>query len=208
MSNDNPGRSPRTTNGSAPMGSAVAVAVTLIAVVLGFVILKKVNDNGDTKTVTPATNSSAPTNPVITDPPITDPPIVTSTTVALVVIGTNLQVANSSNQDGVAKQMSAALGGKGFTMAEPTSGTEKLEKSKVLYNADDPNALAVAESLGAYFRIEVVAAGTPLPTKTGAWAEGSGVLFLLGNDFAGKTLDQIAGIPTTGVTTAPTTPTT
>ena len=38
MSNENAGRTGRT-NGAAPMGSTVAIAVTLVALVLGFLIL-------------------------------------------------------------------------------------------------------------------------------------------------------------------------
>ena len=91
-------------------------------------------------------------------------------------------------------------------MAEPVNGSEKVDKTKILYNADDTNALAVATSLATLFPgAEIAAQGLPIPTATGAWAEGSGVLLLLGNDYATKTLAEIAGQPTTGVTVAPST---
>jgi|JI7StandDraft_1071085.scaffolds.fasta_scaffold179964_2 hypothetical protein len=202
MSNDTANRTGRT-NGASPMGSTVAIVITVVAVILGIFILRKVNDEGgSTSANTNTTNAAVTTlDPTAT----TEPPVIenTTTTIGLIVEGTQLQVANASNQDGVAGQMSAVLATKGFTMAEAVSASEKLEFSKVLYNASDPAAKAVAESLAAFFGgIEVAAQGLPVPVASGNWAEGSGVVLMLGNDFAGKTLDQIAGIPTTG-TTAP-----
>ena len=200
MSNDTASRTGRT-NGASPMGSTVAIVITVVAVVIGIFILRKVNDDGGTSSSNTNTTSAAVTT---ADPTATTAaPIVTSTTVGLIVEGTQLQVANASNQDGVAGQMTAVLATKGFTMAEAVSASEKLEFSKVLYNASDPAAQAMAESLAAFFGgIDVAAQGLPVPVASGNWAEGSGVVLMLGNDFAGKTLDQIAGIPTTG-TTAP-----
>ena len=205
MSNDTANRTGRT-NGASPMGSTVAIAITVVALVLGFFILRKVNDGGGTSSTNTSSNN---TNSVATtlDPTATTlPPIITTTTLGLIVEGTQLQVANASNQDRVAGQMSAALATKGFTMAEAVSASEKLEFSKVLYNDTDPAAKAIAESLAAFFGgIEVMAQGLPVPVASGNWAAGSNVVLMLGNDFAGKTLDQIAGIPTTGTTTPPTT---
>lgn len=202
MSNDNQGRTARTTSG-APMGSTVAIVVTAIALVLGFLILRKVNDSSS---ATP-TDKSTTTTPTTLDPTATtDPPaIVTTTSLALVVSGTQLQVANASNQNGVAKQMSDVLATKGFTMAEAVSATEKLEVSKVLYNAADTAAKPLADSLAAFLGITATEQGLPVPVEDSVWAEGSGVILMLGNDFAGKTLDQILGVPTTGTTTPPTT---
>lgn len=204
MSNDNAGRTGRT-NGSAPMGSTVAIVVTGIALVLGFLILRKVNDNdsgGGSKTEqTPGTTTATTIDPNATVAP-TVPPETTAP--ALVTTGTKVQVANASTANGAAGAMTTAVEAKGFEMAEAVTGSEKVDKTKVLYNADDPNALAVATSLGTLFPgAEVVASGLPIPTATGAWAEGSGVLLVLGNDYATKTLAEIAGEPATGVTVAP-----
>jgi LytR cell envelope-related transcriptional attenuator len=207
MSNENPGRTGRT-NGSAPMGSTVAIVVTLVAVVLGFLILRKVNDNGDSSTVKPESSTTAA--PTTLDPNATVAPTVPpeTTTPPLVTTGTKVQVANASSVNGAAGTMSTALGGKGFDMAEPANASEKLEVSKVLYNADDPAALAVATSLAVVMgNIEVVAQGVPVPVATGNWAEGSGVVLMLGNDSANKTLAEIGGEPVTGVTVAVTTTT-
>ncbi|MGB8860987.1 MAG: LytR C-terminal domain-containing protein [Ilumatobacteraceae bacterium] len=215
MSNDNAGRTGRTarpgrTNGSAPMGSTVAIIVTGIALVLGFLILRKVNDN-DTSgggTAKPNTETTLPVASTI-DPalttvaPITTPP---TTVLTLVTTGTKVQVANASTVDGAAGKMSTALGAKAFEMAEAVSASEKLEVSKVLYNADDPAAQPVAASLAALLgNLEIAAQGIPVPVASGTWAEGSGVVLMLGNDYAGKTLAEISGAPTTGTTIAPVT---
>lgn len=206
MSNENAGRTGRT-NGAAPMGSTVAIVVTLVALVLGFLILRKVNDSGDSTTAKPNESSSIAVSTTL------DPAAAVSSTVApvttlpaLVTTGTKVQVANASSIDGAAARMSTAVGARGFELAEPVSASEKLDLSKVLYNADDPAALAVATSLAALMGdIEVVAQGVPVPVASGNWGEGSGVVLMLGNDIAGKTLAEISGEPATGVTVAPTT---
>ena len=66
------------------------------------------------------------------------------------------------------------------------------------------------ESLAALFGgIAIEARGLPIPVApTGNWAEGSGVVLMLGNDSAGKTLAEVGGAPVTGVTVAATTSTT
>ena len=86
-------------------------------------------------------------------------------------------------------------------MAEPVNASEKLDISKVLYNADDPNAKAVADSLATVLGgIVSVAQGIPVPVASGNWGADSGVVLMLGNDYAGKTLAEIAGAAPTGVT--------
>lgn len=206
MSNDNASRSGRT-NGAAPMGSTVAIVVTAIAVILAFLILRKVNDSsGDTSSSKPNDTTSATSTTLDPTQVTTASTVAPSTTLALVTTGTKVQVANASTQNGVAKQMSDVLATKGFSMAEAVSASVKLPVSKVLYNADDPNAKPVADSLAALFGgIAVETQGLPVPAGEGSWAEGSGVILLLGDDFAGKTLAQISGQPTTGTTTPPTT---
>ncbi len=206
MSNENAGR-PGRTNGAAPMGSTVAIGVTLIALVLGFLILRKVNDGGDSSgTVKPGVTTGVTTTTIDPAVPVVPVTELTTTTLANVTTGTKVQVANASSVDGAAGNMSKALSGKGYDMAEAVSASEKLDVSKVLYNADDPNALPVATSLAALFGgIEVAPQGVPVPVASGNWAEGSGVVLMLGNDSANKTLAQISGAPATGVTVPPTT---
>jgi hypothetical protein len=206
MSNDNAGRSPRTSGGTGPMGSTVAIVVTAIALVLGFLILRNINDDDDNgggggddgQTEETTTTADGGTTTTLTPG--------TTTTEALVTEGTMVQVANASTQNGVAGQMSTALEAEGFDMAEPTNATVKLTDSKVIYNADDPAALPVAESLARLLGdIPVEPSGLPVPAGDGNWATGSAVILMLGDDLAGKTIDQIQGQTTTGTTSPPTT---
>lgn len=204
-------RSPRPaprSSSSAPMGSTVAIVVTAIAVLLAFFILRKVNDSGEASSgnqgTTPAT--SATTIAGETTLPLDS---VTTTTTGFTKIGTSVQVANCSNQEGVARNLSNALAAEGFTMVEPDTGTIDLVVTKIIYNPDDPLALPVAQSVSILLANAVVEASGPVvPTlTTGTWIPGSSVIVLLGNDLAGKTLAQIAGEESTG-TTAPATATT
>ncbi len=211
MSYDNTGRTarpPSRGSSTAPMGSTVAIVVTAIAVLLAFFILRKVNDSGETSTVTPGTAGTVAST-LVGDTTLTTVSAV-PTTIGFTKIGTSIQVVNCSNQEGVARNMSNALAAEGFTMVEPETGTIDLPVTKVIYDPDDPLALPVAQSVARLLSDAVVEASGPVtPTlTTGTWAVGSRVIVLLGDDLAGKTLAQIAGGETTGVTTASTTSTT
>lgn len=210
MSYDNAGRTtrpPSRSSSSAPMGSTVAIVVTAIAVLLAFFILRKVNDSGDTSTVNPGTVATVAST-LVGDTSLTTIAVVTETTSGIVKVGTSIQVINCSNQEGVARNMSNALAAEGFTMVEPDTGTIDLPVTKIIYNPDDPAGLAVAQTLSTVYLagavIEASGATTPSLT-TGTWAPGSSVMVLLGDDLAGKTLAQIAGVETTGTTTVTTT---
>lgn len=199
MSNDSAGRTPRSTSGGAPMGSTVAIVVTVVAVVLGFLILRQVNDKGDSSgSVTPGATS---TTLVDTSSTVA----FTSTTQApLQKQGTKVQVANASNKSGVAKQMTLALTAEGFDTAEATNATTKGDVSKIVYNAADPNALPVANALSVTLGgVAVEQAAAAPPVQSGAFAAGSAVILLLGNDLAGKTIAEIQGGGTAATTTQP-----
>lgn len=204
MSNDSAGRTPRSTSGGAPMGSTVAIVVTAVAVILGFLILRQVNDSGDSTTPGVVTSSTV-------DPSGTTTSIAlntTTTTLPLVKTGTKVQVANASGASGVARQMTTALSAEGFEMADPTNATlsPNLDVSKVIYNGTDTAALAVANSVATVLGgITVEQSAAAPPVDGAAFAPGSGVILLLGNDLAGKTIAQINGAATTGTTAPPTT---
>jgi hypothetical protein len=91
--------------------------------------------------------------------------------------------------------MSTILTSQGFEMAEPTNGTANdLKVTKVLYLATDPNAEKVALTLASLIGVaQIEPAGTTVDTKEGTLPAGTGVLVLLGQDKAGKTLEQIQG---------------
>jgi hypothetical protein len=203
MSNDSAGRTPRSTSGGAPMGSTVAIVVTVAAVVVGFLILKKVNDDGGGGSTTPGVTTSTTLDPALTT---TSVAFTTTTQPPLQKTGTKVQVANSSGASGVARQMTTALTAEGFDMADATNGTgPNLEASKVIYNATDPNALPVANALSVTLGgIAVEQAAAAPPVDSGTFPDGTGVILLLGNDLAGKTIAEINGASATG-TTAPAT---
>ncbi|MFZ9629651.1 MAG: LytR C-terminal domain-containing protein [Ilumatobacteraceae bacterium] len=195
MSRDDMGRTSRSAPPPAPIGSSVAVFVTLVALVLGFLILRQVNS--DPATVAPSGNDSDTTVP----PSVTGLPDVTSapttpTTEAMVYSGASVVVANCSSLNGVAGDLSLALSGLGWTTVKATNGTVKLATSKVLYNADDPAALPVANSIAKTLGgIKVEPAPTVLPAGEGTWPEGSAVLVMLGDDYAGRTIAEIQARP-------------
>jgi len=213
MSNDNAGRTSRTTAGNGPMGSAVALVITAVALVLGFLILRKMNDEpssssggnggGTEQTTTTALDPNATTSSV---------GVTTTTVPPLVTTGTKVQVANCSTVDGAAGKLTTALSGTGFLMAEaancsPTQA--KLTATEIVYDPAVAEAQAVAESLGRLLGGGVpTAKANPVANADGVYPEGTGVLVLVGSDIAGKTLDEIAGKPTTGTTAAPTSSTT
>ena len=211
MSNDNAGRPSRTTSGNGPVGSAVALVITAVALILGFLILRKMNDNdsssspgggngGTAATTTTSIDPNATTTSITLPPTTTEPPLVTT--------GTKVQVANCSTQNGAAGKMTTALSGIGFLMAEATncSPTQaKLATTQVVYDSTDANAQAVAESVARTLGgLTPEVKANPVPNEAGVYPEGTGVLVLLGDDTAGKTLDQIAGKSTTGTTAPPT----
>jgi hypothetical protein len=185
------------------MGSTVAIVVTAVAVILGFLILRQVNDSGDT--------ASPGATTTVVDPAGTTTSIAlntTTTTLPLVKTGTKVQVANASGASGVARQMTTALSAEGFEMADPTNATvsPNLDVSKVIYNGTDTAALAVANSVATVLGgLTVEQSAAAPPVDGAAFAPGSGVILLLGNDLAGKTIAQINGAATTGTTAPPTT---
>ena len=206
MSNDNTGRTSRPTSGKAPMGSTVAIVVTAVALLLGFLILRKVNDDS-TSSTTPD-NSDGTEQTLTTDLATSSTSAQSSTTsTTLVFTGTKVQVANASTQTGVAGQMSLALEGAGFDTVDATNSANglKVDPSKVLYDAANPLAQAVAESVALVLGgLAVEEAPTPPPIEPGGFADGSGVILLLGDDIAGKTIAQINQVPSTGTTMPPT----
>ena len=199
MSNDSTGRTPRSAGNSAPMGSTIAIVVTAVAVILGFLILRTVNDNHDTNSVGPKATTPATTQPATN----TTLPIPTTTAAPVSLTATKVQVANASKVSGVAKQLTNQLKAAGFDMVTATNATitTPAPSTKVIYNQSDPKALgvatAVAKALGG---VPVEIADNPPHVKDGTFAAGSAVIVLLGLDLAGKPL---ADPGLTGVTTPP-----
>jgi LytR cell envelope-related transcriptional attenuator len=209
MSNEQPSRPKRSGSGASPMGSTLAIVIAIAAVVVGFLILKNIRSDDDDSTAAtiPATTTTDPltaaTNPLPTEPPVT---VFTPTTT-----GAKVLVANSSHANGVAGVLTTALQGQQFTMGVPTNGATKELVTKIQYVDGDVAAEAVARSVAALMGVaSVEILPTPAPLQDPATLLDNTVLVLLGDDKAGKTLEQMTAVDTsttlaadTGTTTAP-----
>jgi hypothetical protein len=195
MTNDQTGRTPRQTTGGAPAASTIMIVVTVIAVVIGFFILKKIRDDGDSGSAVRPPTESTVASTTTADPLATTTTIGAPTTSGLVVTGTSVQVANISTASGVAAGLTKELQGRGFTLGKATNGTgPKLATSVVYYDPTNPSAQPVANSVATLMGgIAVEALPATIPVTGAKVDTGVGVLVMLGNDKAGKTLAQMAG---------------
>jgi hypothetical protein len=201
MSNEQPSRPPkRSGSGASPMGSTLAIVIAVAAVVVGFLILKNTrsDDNSDATTPTIASSTSIDGSAVDTVAPLPTQPQVTVFTPT--TTGAKVLVANSSHANGVAKVLTTALQGKGFTMGEAANGASKEPVTKIQYVEGDPAAQAVAQSVAV---VMGVAAIEPLPTpvllQDPTLLADNTVVVLLGDDKASKTLDEMTAVTTTTV---------
>lgn len=194
MSRDDMGRTSRSVPPAAPIGSSVAVIVTVMALVLGFLILRQVNS--DPSAAGPGGGAESTTATTLPGVDLSSTVPAVSTTEPMVYSGAKVVVANCSSLNGVAKELSLALGGLGWTTVTAVNGTVKLATSKVIYNDQDPAALPVAKSVAKTLGgILVEAAPVPLPAGDGTWPEGASVLVMLGDDYAGRTIAEIQARP-------------
>jgi hypothetical protein len=183
------------------MGSTISIVLAVVAVIVGFLILNNITDDGSssgdggTSPVDSVADSSPDSVLENTTTSTTEPPLVTE--------GATVVVANASGVGGSAGRMTDELATLGFTMAEATNSTQSgLTASLVHYDptiaAAEAVANSVARSMGG-LTVEVVP--TPAPVEGGS-LNGAGVLVLLGTDEADKTIAQLTA-PTAGVTPAP-----
>lgn len=192
-------RSPRQGVGGSPMGSTISIVLAVVAVIVGFLILNNITDDGSSGDV------SAPVDSVVDTTPdsVVETSSTTTTVPALVTEGATVVVANASGVPGSAGRMSTELATVGFTMVEATNSTQSgLTASIVQYDPSIAAAQAVAESVARSMgglTVEVVP--TPPPVEGGS-LNGAGVLVLLGTDQADKTIAQLSA-PTAEVTPAP-----
>lgn len=185
-----PAPEPRAAN----VNSVLSIAVAVLAVLLGFFILRDLrNDSGvaapegSTQTEEAATETTLDTMPV-------------ETTVAPVVLTAfKVQIANASGVSGSAGLLTTELQGKGYIVQPAINKSEITPKQTVtvVYYllGSEAAAAQVAKELGG---VATSPMPTPIPTETGSLGEAS-VLILLGTDLAGKPLSIISG----GVATTP-----
>lgn len=193
-------RSPRQGVGGSPMGSTISIVLAVVAVIVGFLILQNITDDGPS-----AGDGSTPVDSVVDSTPssVVETSSTTTTEPPLVTEGATVIVANASGVPGSAGRMTTELATVGFTMGEATNSTQTgLTASIVQYDPTIAAAQAVAESVARTLgglTVEVVP--TPAPVDGGS-LNGAGVLVLLGTDEADKTIAQLSA-PTASVTPAP-----
>lgn len=200
-------RSPRAAEGGAPVSGALTIVLAVVAVVAGFLILRSITNDDGTAT-TPGGGGPAVTTPSETAPITTDPPVTTTTVLQRVTDGAAVVVANANGVNGSAGQMSRALEAVGYDMGSATNAATsigQLEATVIYFDPDVPAAQAVAESVNRDLGNDasISALASPAPTVDGS-VDGD-VLVMLGNDKAGRTLEELApssapAEPTPGVT--------
>ncbi len=212
MSNEDPNspgtptpsrRSPRQGVGGSPMGSTISIVLAVVAVIVGFLILNNITDDGpsaDGGVVTPV--DSAPVDSTVdsaienTTTTTTEPPLVT--------VGATVVVANASGVPGSAGRMTTELATLAFEMVTPAINSTQsgLVASVVQYDPSQAAAQDVAESVARSMGgITVEPVATPPPVEGGS-LNGAGVLVLLGTDQADKTIAQMTA-PVAEVAPAP-----
>lgn len=196
----------RVGDGGAPVGGALAIVLAAVAVVAGFLILRSISDGGDQPLdfgAPGATDSGSngdggndgddgdgtDTTVATLPPTTTEPPIV--------VDGASVLVANANSVGGSASSMTRALEtGPGFTLVDPVNASDSVgdvDESVIYYDPTVVAAQSVAESLSRVLGGVATIAPVPEtpPTSDGS-LNGAGVLLMLGNDKAGKTLAELA----------------
>ncbi len=187
-------RTPRQGIGGSPVGSTLSIVIALVAVVVGFLILRDLTKD-DTSSATGSSDPvSSDVGPTTTfDSGVTTTiEIPTTTTVALTTEGATVVVANGNTIGGSAGRMSEALGDAGYNMGAPTNAANNVEESVVYYDPGNTAAQGVAESVARSLGgVTVEPVGTPAPTGNGS-LDGAGVIVVLGNSQADKTLATLA----------------
>lgn len=207
MSNEETGlgatrRTPRQGIGGSPVGSWLTIALAVVAVVAGFLILQNITDNsGSASPATGATGDSDGENEatrgsdgtlVDVSVPATD--ATTTTTVAeRTTAGSSVLVANANSQGGTAGGMTKTLELAGYDMVDPpvNASGPNLETSIVYFDGEQASAEAVANSVAQDLGgVDVLPVSTPPPTVSGE-LDGAGVLVMLGDDEAGKSIEEL-----------------
>jgi hypothetical protein len=213
MSNEESGlgaarRTPRQGVGGSPVGSWLTIALAVIAVVAGFLILRNINDDS---TVSSPNDATAGQSDAATDAtgdtlvnisiPVTES-TTTTTTIVRTTEGASVVVANANTVGGSAGGMTRTLELAGYDMIDPVNASgPNLIASIVYFDGAQASAEAVAQSVALDLGgVEVLPVSTPAPTAGGDLGE-AGVLVLLGDDQAGKTLEELA--PAAGGVAAP-----
>lgn len=200
-------RAPRQGAGGAPAGSTLSIVLAVIAVVAGFLILRNITDDGGTSAnvdLGDAGNGGGTATTVVNPASsvATTPTTTTTTTIPRITEGATVVVANVNGVGGSAGAMTKTLELAGYTMGTAVNGTgPNIGDSIVYYDATVAAALDVANSVGNDLGgLSVLPVPTPPPTESGQ-LDGAGVLVMLGDNQAGRTLDEIQSAAAAASTT-------
>jgi len=178
------------------MGSTIAIVIAVVAVVVGFLILRNINNDSNASSADTGSTSAPPESSGDTTTTSSTPG--PSTTAPLTTTGATVVVANASGVGGAAGQYTTALQSVGFTMGKATNAVapeERLDVSKVYFVAgSEAVANSVAQAMGAP-GTGVTTAPMPSPIPVQGATAGLGdatVLVMLGKDLAGKPLPILA----------------
>ncbi len=198
-------RRARVSDGGAPVSGALAIVLAVVAVVAGFLVLRSISDGGEQAldfdgsaggAEAAAGGTDAGTDDAGADSTIATLP-TTTTEPPLVVAGASVLVANANTVSGSASSMTRALEtGPGFTMVDPVNASTAVgdvDESVIYFEPSITSAQQVADSLSRVLGGVATIAPMPTtpPTSDGS-LNGAGVLLMLGNDKAGKTLAELA----------------
>jgi LytR cell envelope-related transcriptional attenuator len=188
-------RSTRVGDSGSPVGSPLTIVLALIAVVVGFLIFRSI-DNSDAGGIESDSATTVQTTATtVAGSPTTAAP-ATTVAASRVTDGATVIVANASAAGGVATEMTSELESAGYTMAEPTDqaeGDENLDTSIVYYVETPPTIKAVADSVARDLGgLTVEPMPSPIPVDGGSIGTAT-VLVMLGNDIAGESIDDLGG---------------
>jgi len=187
----------RQASGTTNVNSTLSIIIAVLAVLLGFFILRDIRSDQTGQSSVAATE-------IVTDS--------TETTIGEVVVPTTLvltsfkiQVTNASGISGSAGQLTTELQGRGYIVQPANNRSEITPKQTVtvVYYllGSEQAAAAVANALGG---VGIAAMPAPIPTESGNLGEAT-VLILLGTDLAGKPLGTGAAVSVPVVPAVPTT---
>lgn len=208
-----PRRTPRQGAGNAPVGSALSVVLAVIAVIAGFLILRNITSDDEVTGGASTDPAAAADDSGIADSDNpgagsvdtveTSTTVAPSTTIGRITDGATVVVANANGVPGSAGAMTQSLEFAGYTMGDATNASgADIDASIVFYDATVAAAQDVAESVALDLGgVEVQTMPAPPPTESGTLEGGASVLVQLGNNEAGRTLEELA--PAAGAAAAP-----
>jgi len=170
-----------------PSNGTLGAVVAVVALVLGFLILRDIKND-------PATSGGPAVTQAPTDSTVDGGTGGPTTTAAFSINGFKIQVANASGLAGSAGAMTTALQNQGYVVQPALNvpaGTAKRAKTGVFYLAGcEAASQNVSAVLGG--EVEVAVMPTPVPVETGTIGEAC-ILIHLGTDLAGKPLKGVVG---------------